>query len=466
MRSRFVAALLVLFASVPGPVTGEPAWPDTDLARHARAWFAHLEAPEDAAAAFYAGHFAADALAQVPVTERLERRRALLERSGGLTPLAVLDSTPSRLRVRARDGGGEEPVVTFEGEAGPPHRLTGLRVELGGPGEEPQEPAGPPLTPAEAAREIRALLAARAAEGAFSGAILLAHGDRILLREAWGEADRARHTPITPETRFNIASLGKILTRVAVAQLAEAGKLSLDDPLAKYLPDFPDADRITIDMLCTHTSGVGDIFNERFETMDRSTLRHNRDYVGLIRDQGLWFEPGTDRRYSNGGFVLLGEVIAKASGMDYYDYLQERVFRPAGMTRTSAPIEGDGTAGLARGYTREGAPAAAERDNAATRPARGSAAGGSYSTVDDFLALDRALARGALCGPGWSAWVCGGTRAERTLPPFGFAGGAPGISTEWMHEGDTVLIVFTNRDPEVTREVLRPLRGLVRRIGA
>jgi D-alanyl-D-alanine carboxypeptidase len=198
--------------------------------------------------------------------------------------------------------------------------------------------------------------------------------------------------------------------------------------------------------------------------MDRATLRHNRDYLALIRDQGLWFEPGTDHRYSNGGYVLLGEVIAKASGMDYYDYLEERVFRPAGMTRTSAPLEGDGTPGLARGYTREGAPAGGERDNAAGRPARGSAAGGSYSSVDDFLALDRALARGALCSREWSSWVCEGPRRAGGLPAFGFGGGAPGISTEWMHEGDTVLILFTNRDPEVTREVLRPVRAIVLRM--
>ncbi len=124
------------------------------------------------------------------------------------------------------------------------------------------------------------------------------------------------------------------------------------------------------------------------------------------------------------------------------------------MTAMSAPIEGDGAKGLAHGYTTHGAPKAAEVDNVATRPARGSAAGGSYSTLTDLLAFDHALEAGTLCGPAWSAWVVGGMRPDRggraTAEPriFGYAGGAPGLNAEWTHEGDAVLIVLTNRDAE------------------
>ena len=117
---------------------------------------------------------------------------------------------------------------------------------------------------------------------------------------------------MTTDTRLNLGSIGKIFTRTAVAQLAEAGKLSLDDKLSKYLPDFPHADSITLDMLARHRSGVGDFFNDAYQAMDRRKLRHNRDYLALIRDQALWFAPGTSERYSNGGYALLGEVIAKS----------------------------------------------------------------------------------------------------------------------------------------------------------
>src|SRR5204863_2271883 len=107
-----------------------------------------------------------------------------------------------------------------------------------------------------------------------------------------------------------------------------------------------------------------------------------RGYLALIRDQPLWFAAGTSEGYSNGGYALLGEVIAKASGEDYYDYLAKHVFAPAGMKSTGYPIEGDGTPRVARGYSRRDA-GDGEHDNVDTRPARGSAAGGGYSTAAD-----------------------------------------------------------------------------------
>jgi CubicO group peptidase (beta-lactamase class C family) len=100
---------------------------------------------------------------------------------------------------------------------------------------------------------------------------------------------------MTTDTRLNLGSIGKIFTRTAVAQLAEAGKLSLDDKLSRYLPDFPHADSITIDMLARHRSGVGDFFNDAYQAMDKSKLRHNRDYLALIRDQGAVVRAGHER---------------------------------------------------------------------------------------------------------------------------------------------------------------------------
>jgi CubicO group peptidase (beta-lactamase class C family) len=215
---------------------------------------------------------------------------------------------------------------------------------------------------------------------------------------------------------------------------------------------------------------VGDFFNGAYQDMDRSQLRHNHDYLALLRDQPLWFPPGTHERYSNGGYVLLGEVIAKASGEDYYDYLARHLYAPAGMKATGAPIEGDGTSGLARGYTRQGVGTGDEQDNAVTRPARASAAGGSYSTAADLVAFEKALLAGRLCAKPWADWVTGGPRPDRSRaapdPPvgYGFAGGAPGIAGEWMHEGDLTLVVLTNRDPETTKQVMAPLRQLFRRM--
>lgn len=460
-------------------------WPATQIAQHARAWFAMLEADDASVRAFFAEHMAAAAMAQAGVDERLQRRVALLERTGGLKPLEVVDDDVTRLAVRCKAGNGDLVVAMFEAEDGPGHKLMGVRLEARPPGDgggPPPPPPGPALEDTDAVKQAKDYLASRAASGAWSGAALIARGDAVLLSSAWGMADRDKQLPNTPATRFNVGSIGKMFTRAAIAQLAEQGKLSLDDKLVKYLPDFPHADSITIAMLCAHRSGVGDFFNDAYDAMDKAKLKHNHDYLPLFRDQALWFAPGTSQRYSNGGYVLLGEVIAKASGEDYYDYLAKHVFGPAGMTATGAPIEGDGSKGVARGYTAladEGAEHAdhapsvthgPERDNVATRPARGSAAGGSYSTLADLLAFDRALLSAKLCGAGWAAWITGGPRPGAGSPPplespsFGFAGGAPGLNAEWLHEGDVVTIVLTNRDPETARATVQHVQDIVRRM--
>lgn len=464
-----------------------PDWQKTDLGGHVLAWFDMLRGDEAGARAFLTTHMAPAALAQAGVDERLARRRGVIERTGGLTMRDVILAGPSLMRVRCEAGNGDVVVAIFEGEPEPPHRLLGVRIEAGPPGSDgpggPPPAAGPPLDDAQAAAAVRELLDRASATGDWSGAVRLARGNTVLADEARGMADRSAKKANTPATRFNVGSIGKIFTRTAIAQLAADGKLSLDDKLSRWLPDFPHADSITIAMLCAHRSGVGDFFNDRYRSMDRSKLRHNHDYVALIRDQTLWFTPGTKERYSNGGYVLLGEVIAKASGEDYYDYLAKHVFTPAGMKATAALLEGDGTPGVARGYTRATDKPAAhdpgqgedgERDNVATRPARGSAAGGSYSTLADLHAFDRALLAGQLCPLSWAAWVIGDSPPAKGAPEpagplqagFGFAGGAPGLNAEWLHEGDVTLFVLTNRDPETAAPVVRALQDIVKRMKA
>lgn len=470
-----ISILLMAAASPPSPTA--MVWPKTLLSTRVQAWFAQQTATEDQARAFLSEHFSAAALAEASVEQRLERRRTLMARTGGLTPIAVTRADESSMDVRARDGHGAEVTVAVHAEAGPEHRIEAIRIEAGGPGGGPRA-SGPPLDDAEAVAKIVGALDARARADSFAGVTLLARDGKPMLYRAWGAADRAKKVPMDTAMRINLGSIGKLFTRVAVAQLAEQGKLSLDDKLSKYLPDFPHADSITVDMLAQHRSGVGDIFNARYRAMDRSKLRHNHDYLELIRDQPLWFAPGTSERYSNGGYVLLGEVIAKASGEDYYDYLDRHVFSVAGMASTGAPIEGSGAPHVARGYTNLGAPSGQLIDNVGTRPARGSAAGGSYATAADLLAFDRALTGARLCGPAWSEWVTGGDRPDtaaaaraggsnpRAPGPvgFGFAGGQVGIASEWMHEGDLTLIVLTTRDPDVTRGTMDAVRPVFQRM--
>ena len=227
----------------------------------------------------------------------------------------------------------------------------------------------------------------------FSGAVLVARNGEVLLEDAWGLADRKAGTPNTTDTKFRIGSMNKMFTAVATLQLVEAGKLALDDPIGKHLPDYPNQDvasQVTVRHLLTHSGGTGDIFGPEFER-NRLTLREHRDYVDLYGSRAPEFEPGSRFEYSNYGFVLLGALIEAVSGESYYDYVRSNVFQPAGMTSTDSLPETDNVPNRAIGYMRAGD---GWEPNTDTLPWRGTAAGGGYSTVGDLLRFAQALSSG------------------------------------------------------------------------
>ena len=472
-------------AGAPSHASTSLHWPDTEAARHARAWFTAFNEGEAAMRAVYQEHYSPEAMATRPIDGRLERYREMRSNEGTLTPVAVPEVNEDGIQVVARTADGRTLTLDFECEPESPHRIRGIRVTAGGEGSGGRgvgrgagpAPAGPPLGDEAAVQAIRDIVARAAQADSFSGAVLLARDGKPLLRQAWNRAERRAGTPNRPETRFNLGSINKIFTKVAIAQLAQRGRLTLDDPLTRWLPDWPGAAaaKITIAMLAGHRAGIGDIFGPRYQATDRSKLRHNRDFIPLFRDQPLWFEPGTSERYSNGSYVLLGEIIAKASGKDYYDYMRDHVWGPAGMTATAYLAIDDSAGDVAMGYTRGEDSRDALSENVSSRPARGGAAGGGYSTLDDMLRFDQALLANRLCAPGWTAWVLGGPPPPDIQaaaapggggekPGFGFAGGAPGISAEHMHEGALTLIVLGNFDPPYTQEVTRQLRSILRRM--
>jgi CubicO group peptidase (beta-lactamase class C family) len=444
---------LILAATVPAvALAAAPKLPATPAGRHAAAWLAAYNSGDEAAMrAMYEQHCAARELAAVPMERRLRQYAMARPRDGELSPERIVQSEEGFLRLVARAAAGGFRQLDFECEPDRPHGLAGIGVMmLRDPAAAAPRPA--PITAAELPGKFDAYLAERAKAGTFAGAVLVARDGQPVLRRAYGLADRRFDAPNREDTRFNVGSLGKLVTKLAIAQLAEAGKLGLDDPLGRWLPDWPkeSAGKITVDMLCGHRAGTTDFFNERYRRMDRSSLRHNRDYLALFRGDTLWFEPGTSERYSNGGYVLLGEIVAKASGEDYYDYVRRHVYEPAGMKGTDAYAADDPTPNLAMGYYPE--PDGSLRENVHSRPARGSAAGGSYSTVDDLLALEQALRGGRLVGPAWSAWVLGGPRpgpapgTEGMPERYVLAGGAPGITARLDHVGPWTFVLLSNLD--------------------
>ena len=228
--------------------------------------------------------------------------------------------------------------------------------------------------------------------------MLLERQGRPLLAEAYGLASRSGNIPNRLDTRFNLASINKIFTHVAIEQLADQGTLSLDDTIDRFLPDYPEANgkRITVRMLLDHRAGVTDVLNQERVRRDPEGMRTQADWYDVVREAPLEFEPGTKERYSNGGFVLLGEIIARVSGEDYYDYIRRHIYEPAGMTRADHYTLDEPVDGMADGYTRD--------------PEGGQGAAGRQETP--VARLGRAVRPVAVI-PRWKIWPASLAHCER-----------------------------------------------------
>jgi D-alanyl-D-alanine carboxypeptidase len=460
MKSRLVWMTVVLLATMLPAADTAFSFPDTPRGRCAAAYFSAFNASsESAMAAFLSGNFSAEALKNASVEERMARFRGFKKEARSLTPEKTLRQEADSYLVRSGTGELLEFVFRFEPEGD--GRLAAI---IGAPidAEAAADLAGPPLGLEEAMARIRAVLDERVRADLFSGVVLVAQGDEVVLQEARGLASVEYGTANRLDTRFNLGSINKLFTRVAIGQLAEAGRLSLDDAIGRFLPDYPNreaAGRVTVRQLLDMMSGIGDFFGKRFDETPKDRIRTLADYLPLFASEPLLFAPGSQRRYSNGGYVVLGMIVEKASGQSYFDYVREHIYAPAGMTGT-AHLEADvPEANVASGYTRnwdEGDhEKEARRSNIYSRPARGSSAGGGYSTAMDLLRFARALRAGKLLGPLGREWFNG---------PQAYAGGAPGINAELDMDpvpGWTV-VVMGNYDPPAASSLAQRISGLLR----
>ncbi len=306
--------------------------------------------------------------------------------------------------------------------------------------------------------QLSATLDSLARRGAFSGVVVLARAGTPVFQRAYGEADRAARRPNRIDTGFNLGSIDKVFTATSIRQLAAAGKLDLDSTLGRYWPDYPNPDvarRVTIRQILDMRSGIGGNIFAAPPGGTRHDVRDNRDYLPLFVREPLEFEPGTQQKYSNAGFVVLGLLVERLSGESYYDYARRHIFEPAGMTRSGWWPADSLPPNTAIGYTAADStgrwvpdtPNPTLRPNTDRLPGRGSSAGGGYATAQDLLRFLAAL------------------RAHRIPggPPagIGVAGGAPGLNA--ILEGDLPggydLVVLANLDPPAAERVGRLVRG-------
>lgn len=258
---------------------------------------------------------------------------------------------------------------------------------------------------------MEARLEAAEARDEFSGAVLLAVGDEVIYSDAFGLAHRGHGVPNRVDTKFNLGSIDKQFTMVAIMQLVEAGRIDLDASVATYLPDWPNrdvAENVTVRHLLTHTSGMGFYWTDTLHR-EIGRFRTLQDFAELIVDEPLAFRPGEGWAYSNNGYIVLGLIIEAVTGENYHDHIRRVILEPLGMENTGPFAVDEVTPNLATGYSRvsvqellDGFDPRGERQeevwyaNYYTHPPRGASAGGGYSTVEDLFDFMRALRQGVL----------------------------------------------------------------------
>ncbi|TPV93177.1 MAG: hypothetical protein B7733_21670 [Myxococcales bacterium FL481] len=321
----------------------------------------------------------------------------------------------------------------------------------------------PEIDEAEMVRSAQQIVQASCASDGFSGAVLLAKGERVLLSHACGEASKRFHVDNTIDTKFNLGSMNKMFTAVSIAQLADRGALRYDDVVSKYIDEswLPKSitDKVTIHHLLTHTSGLGSYFNAAYQSGSRENFRVVDDYKPLVHDDRPAFEPGTSYRYSNTGMLLLGVVIEAATGQTYFDYVREHIYKSAGMEHSDSYAMDRPVENLAIGYVRDDDSVYGWRNNTFKHVIKGGPAGGGFSTVGDLHRFALALQQGRLVsadtrntmwtdhdghGYGYGFQMKQGP-AGRVV---GHSGGFPGISARLDIYADRgyVLAVLANYD--------------------
>ena len=436
--------------------------PKTPAGEQFSAWLAALNSGDRAKMEEILGHF----------KDRGDREvngmMGFRQRTGGFDLRKIEESAPLRVSGLMQERDSDQFArFTMDVEAEAPHKIT--RFDLNAiprPAEFPVER----MSQSELLAALREKLEKDSSADKFAGAVAVAKDGKVIFKGAYGMADREKKIPNTLETKFRIGSMNKMFTATSILQLVQAGKIALNDPMGKYITDYPNkevASKVTIQQLLTHTGGTGDIFGPEFDA-HRKELKTLQDYLNLYGKRQLEFEPGSRWEYSNYGFLLLGVVVERVSGKNYYDYVNENVYGPAGMTASGSLTEDQVVANRSIGYTHLGG---GLQPNTDTLPYRGTSAGGGYSTVEDLLKFATAVTNHkVLDAKNTELLTTGKVNTARgvkyafgfmdddtdaTMRHFGHGGGAPGMNgdLEIYPQNGYVIAVLSNLDPPAASRI-------------
>ena len=474
-----MAVVTVVFAVSLSAQTQIVKLPDTAPGRLLTEWLAMCQAPNvEQIKKWSTEHYSEQVFKFMPADKLAESDIKDCSESGGYRAVEVADSKPERIKVL---------VVSNKTDS-----WFNFNLILDKEKQEKIEdfgaaPASPPETALPKDLSDAALIsvigayADRMEKGDhFSGILMVARDGKPIMTRAEGYADRANKTAFTPSSQFTIGSMGKMFTAAAVGQLVDQGKLSYDDVVGKFFPDYANQtvrEKVTVGMLLSHTAGLKDFLRKRSPEMMKNGVKRASEFVPLFEKDELTFDPGTSWAYSNAGLALAGAIVEKVSGEDYPDYIRKHIFDPAGM-KDSDPNNIPGPRPhLVVPYTHM-SPTGPSPDWHEAEHDIGSPAGGAISTGADLIRFAEALRSGKLVSkatfekmisphgktPGGGVY---GYAMEikdlytRTI--VGHGGGFPGVNTHLYMVLDSpyTIVVLANQDPPAADLIGERAKALV-----
>lgn len=480
MKQKLIWAGLIAFSmyiSPTGTAAQEPAIPDTPPGKLFKEWLAFCNGPQNIEAwtKWNSANNSPQVLQHMSAEEITRTDAQECVQQGGYRLERITESSPERISTIVV--GNKTHLWQRLGVAVENGKIRGFG---GGPEDMPESSVPKDVSDSGIKKEVEAAVAKLAPAGLASGIVYAARGTQPIFSVTAGYADQAKKSPFTANSQFTLGSMGKMFTAAAIGQLVDQGKLSYDDTVGKFFPEYRNKtvrDKVTVGMLLSHTGGLGDFLMKRTPEMMKNGTKRASEFVPLFDNDEPKFEPGTSWAYSNAGLSLAGAIVEKVSGENYADYIRKHIFEPAGMKDSDPNNIPHAGSRMVTPYTHRTPEGPSDQWVEAEHDI-GSPAGGAISTAADLVRFAEALRNGKLVSKATFAQM---TSTHGKTPwggQYGYAmeiddlygqkivghgGGFPGVNTHlYIYLGSPyTLVTLSNQDPPAADNAAQLAKALL-----